>query len=239
MDYFKVCHSDVLTLWFWRNPILGPDPTTCQTAQTILAKGSGQSPITEKETQVMEFISQQEKNIKTNLFSESAIATARNILDFFRISLVQTIEVYVVAEKVGGGGTFCASPKPFIILRVPFLGNASQGAFWHEYIHSISFFSNLYQQKKNDLLSQVHIPQGVQISPQNIIDEGMAYVVEPWIRERKVKENNLELERIGIFRAWGKYREQTLLRRHYSSFVDIMESIPQDWSSFVQDFVVL
>jgi len=237
---FQVIIDENLIGWYLENPMIMPDACFCNKVRTVLSNQSNKANQHMGIAETMRLLEISRKDLELRINSKKARSTICKIQDFFQIKIPDNVKIKIfLLPSVNGnrGGTFCNGEESLIILRTLAGEKCSAATIIHEFMHYISHLSEMFEKKRDIVRQKIQIPQSIDIGTRGVVEEGTMYVAEPFVTNRKINQANIDIEqieRLGIRRAWGKFREQTLNKREYSDLNSILDSIHSDWEEFTK-----
>ena len=235
---FKVEINENLIKWYLDNQMSKPDPHFCNKARRILNKDYNESiKFSPEFLDSVKFLKEKKKILEDKLNLEESREIADKIQEFFRVdfSKIYAIKIFLLVHiGEGMGGTFCKGDPPLIFLRVSPDKKFSISIVWHEYMHYMADLSAYFKNKQDGIIDNLKIPESIEFRPRSIIEEGVIYVAEPLILKREIKQSEIDIKKLGLYRAWGAFRRQTLLTRKYFNLDNAVDSIPEDWKKFCE-----
>jgi len=238
---FKVEVNKKLIQWYLDNHMFKPDVSFCGRAKKILdEKYDRPVQFSSEISKAVDFLKERKQILEDKINSEKSQEIVAKIQDFFKIDNSKKIFIKIfllVHIGEGTGGTFCKGNPSFMFLRVSPDKKFSIHVIWHEYMHHMASLSVHFKMKRDEITQKITVPDSINIGIQSIIEEGVVYVAESLIIQRKIEQSDIDIEKLGKFRAWGAFRRQTLNIRKYSNLDDIFDSIPEDWENFTKGYL--
>lgn len=232
---FEIEVSEELIKWYMDNHIFKPDASFCGKVKCVLAEKCYNSvEFSIKTLEIVNFLKSEKQKWENDLNSKESQEIASKIQDFFKVDASKIISVRIfplIHSGKGSGGTFCKGEKPLIFLRISD-NKFPVSIIWHEYMHYMADLSTSFKKKRDIIMQNIQIPESIKIGARSIIEEGVVYVAEPLIAKRKIIQSKIDIKKLGQYRAWGAFRQQTLNIRKYFSLDDVVNSISGDWEEF-------
>jgi len=237
---FEIIVDENLTKWYLENPMIKPDVCFCDKVRAVLSDQNNIINQNENIIETMRLLEISKKELELRINSEKAKTIFKKSQDFFKVNFSDDIKIKIFllpSVRENRGGTFCKGEEPMILLRTVAGEKCSAAIIIHEFMHYMSHISEVFGKKRDMIRQKIQIPQSMDIGTRGVVEEGVMYVAEPFIMNRKINQVVIDveqIERLGIRRAWGKFREQTLNKRKYSDLESILDSIPNDWEEFIK-----
>lgn len=234
---FKIEINEKLIQWYLDNHMFNPDSFFCAKARDVLISTEKCDEVVQFSCEILEIINSlkcRKEILKEKISSKESQKIFAKIQNFFRIDASKkSIKIFLLIHfGEGTGGTFCRGDQPLIFLRISPDKKFSMNTVWHEYMHYAADLSIYFKTKCDKIVQKIIIPDHMKMGAGSIIEEGTIYVAEPLITGRRVIQSDVNIKKMGNYRSWGAFREQTVNNRKYLDLDDILNSIPEDWEKF-------